>query len=72
MNFKEDALAAAEVSVKQLIESKSDEAVENILKAIEEKTPGWIDSLIESKKVEIQAAIKKELLVLADKISDKV
>ena len=70
--MKQEILAAVEVAVEKVIEAKSDEVVEQIILRIEEKTPGWVDSLLEEKKVEIKAAIKGELLKLAEKISDKV
>ena len=70
--MKEQILAAIEVAVEKAIESKSDEVVDQLLLKIEEKTPGWLDALIEGKKAEIKAALKAELLKLAEKISDKV
>lgn len=72
MDLKENALAGIEIALEKAIEAKSDEVVEQIILKIEEKTPGWLDALIEGKKEEIKVAIKAELLKLAEKISDKV
>jgi restriction endonuclease Mrr len=70
---KEQALAGLEIAVETAINEKLDSVVTELLNAMKVAIPGQLDDLaIETAKPVLLPVLKKTLLQLAEKISEKV
>lgn len=73
MEMKEEALAAAEISLELFVEKAFEPVVDGLLEELKKAIPGQVDdAVIEMVKPSLKPIAKKLLLEQIEKISEKV